>query len=758
MEDYMKEKKNNITFFVCIFSICVCVTVFGQAIAIDGSSGGRIFDGIGAVSGGGATSVFLMSYPEPYRSQILDYLFKPQCGASISAFFCEIGGDCNSTQGSEPSHMHTAIDENYQRGYEWWLIREAKKRNPDITLDGVAWGAPGWVGNGNFWSQDMQDYYVKWINGLKTHYGHDLDAIGCRNESGSNYDWAIQFRQTLDNNGLSHVKLHAFDNWQDDKYDFVNQFETNTALRDAIDIISAHTTWVSEWSERKMSVPDMAKNTGKPIWDTEEHAYFSGFDCETAIVNACNSNYIDNRVTKVIFWHLISAYYPLEPYYNVTMGTASEPWSGHYDINPALWGYAHYGQFVKTGWRYVDTACGRLPGGGTYVTLKSPDNADFSTIIETKGISVNQTVAFAISGGLPTTKTLCVWQSNSSAQFVRQADIGPSTGTFSLTIEGNSIYSISTTTGQQKGSYSIPESKAFPIPYYENYDHYIDPAKWGYLPYFHADICGVFEIATRPDGTGKCLRQVLDTKAISWAPEWAPYTIIGDQNWTDYETSVDVSFDDGGWASIMGRVNNVGSGYGCYPSAYYLRLSANGGWGFYYTSWSADAGNQLVSGNVGLSGTWHNLKLRFYGSIITGFINGSQVFTISNSSASRGMVGLGTGDVGNVRNTALFDNLIINTVGGSVPPLTVFGQDGTPPYGDSTITPSPTSPPENPGDVNGSGTVDIVDALLVARYYVGLDPSGFDLLHADTNCDGAIDIIDALLIAQFYVGLITGFC
>ena len=29
--------------------------------------------------------------------------------------------------GTEPSHMHTESDENYQRGYEWWLMTEAKK-------------------------------------------------------------------------------------------------------------------------------------------------------------------------------------------------------------------------------------------------------------------------------------------------------------------------------------------------------------------------------------------------------------------------------------------------------------------------------------------------------------------------------------------------------------------------------------------------------------------------------------------------------
>lgn len=40
------------------------------------------------------------------------------------------------SDGTEPSHMHYALDENYFRGYEWWLMKEAKKRNPNITLMG----------------------------------------------------------------------------------------------------------------------------------------------------------------------------------------------------------------------------------------------------------------------------------------------------------------------------------------------------------------------------------------------------------------------------------------------------------------------------------------------------------------------------------------------------------------------------------------------------------------------------------------------
>jgi hypothetical protein len=68
-------------------------------------------------------------------------------------------------------------------------------------------------------------------------------------------------------------------------------------------------------------------------------------------------------------------------------------------------------------------------------------------------------------------------------------------------------------------------------------------------------------------------------------------------------------------------------------------------------------------------------------------------------------------------------------------------------------TVAPTSPPSNLGDVNGNGSVDIVDALLVAQYYVGLDPANFNAANADVTRDGNIDIIDALRIAQCYVGI-----
>ena len=58
------------------------VALADQTIAVDGTATGRTFAGMGAVSGGGATSVLLRDYVEPQRSQILDYLFKPYFGGA----------------------------------------------------------------------------------------------------------------------------------------------------------------------------------------------------------------------------------------------------------------------------------------------------------------------------------------------------------------------------------------------------------------------------------------------------------------------------------------------------------------------------------------------------------------------------------------------------------------------------------------------------------------------------------------------------
>ena len=662
-----------------------------QIVSLDGTAGGKKFDGIGAVSGGSGTSVLLKDYPEPQRSQVLDLLFKPKFGAAMSTLLVEVPGDGNGTQGTEPSHMHARDDLNYGRGYEWWIMSEAKKRNPDLTLDACAWSCPAWVGHGQFWSQDMADYYVKWIQGLKSAHGLELDAIGCRNEKGVDAAFAKKFRAALDAAGLQAVRIHGFDNWGAQKFDFVKEMTTDAELRNAIGIISNHTMTEIPASP---AVQQQAAAMGKPLWNSEEHIYLKGFDCEIALVKSFNENFIESGMTKIVNWYLAGSVYPIEPYADDPPALiANSPWSGHYRPREVLWGYAHYGQFSAVGWTYLNGACGKLDGGGTFVTLKSPGK-DYSVILETKNAKAAQSVTFRVSGGLAT-GPLGVWRSDAREQFAPQPALVPHDGAFTLTLEPNAIYSISTTTGQQKGAFAdVPAERTFPFPYYETFDEYTVPKQTGYLPRYLADIGGVFEIVERPDKTGRCLRQVTAQRPQCWAPEWIPYTVLGDANWTDYEVSADVLLADGGWAGVMGHLVEVGNGYGTEPRGYYLKLSADGRCALVAINGKdgaeelgdkehqerlraeAAAGKTTDRGEKQMGGgalahfspqQWHNVKLRFAGHTITGFVDGVQVVATTNTLFGHGMAGLVTGEDHGIRTTAYFDNLLIGPVGGAKP-------------------------------------------------------------------------------------------
>jgi hypothetical protein len=73
------------------------------------------------------------------------------------------------------------------------------------------------------------------------------------------------------------------------------------------------------------------------------------------------------------------------------------------------------------------------------------------------------------------------------------------------------------------------------------------------------------------------------------------------------------------------------------------------------------------------------VKLQFSGDSITGFVDGTQVLSTTSHLYSHGMAGLVTGDA-NDRNTACFDNLLINAVGAATPAPTVFAKSQLPIY------------------------------------------------------------------------------
>ncbi len=646
------------------------------SITINGASAGRTFDGVGAISGGGGNSRLLIDYPEPERGQVLDYLFRPGYGASLQILKTEIGGDTNSTSGAEPSHQHTRSDLNCDRGYEWWLMEQAKERNPAIKLYGLAWGAPGWIGNGNFWSTDMVNYLLSWLGCAKQH-GLSIDYLGGWNERGYNVSWYEQLRSALNSNGYGSVQLVAADS----DWTVANDVDSNSAFASAVGVIGTHYPCGYRSSQSSCSVPSAATSSGKPLWASENGSddYNGG---APAMARGINRGYIDGRMTAYLNWPVVAAVTPNLPYPTMGLALASQPWSGHYAIGKNAWVMAQTTQFTAPGWKYLDSSSGYIGGNranGSYVSLKSTNNSDWSTVIETMDAGGAQTLNFSVTGGLSAAKTVHVWSTdvnsgNSADYLVHAADITPSGGAFSLTVQPGRVYTLTTTTGQGKGTASGPAQASMSLPYSDSFDGYTAGAEAEYL----MDWQGAFEAAACGGGrSGMCVRQMSPQKPITWDALSDPHALLGDVGWSNYTVSSDVLLEQSGYADLLGRANSQDYTTTGGLNAYHLRVSDSGAWSILNSNTNGTV-STLAHGTVPALGTnhWHTLGLTFSGTTVTAAIDGSTVGSVNDYSFAGGQVGYQTSQ----GETAQFDNLSITpgsggSGGGTVGAIVGAGSD-----------------------------------------------------------------------------------
>jgi hypothetical protein len=645
--------KRILTVSFLFFSI---ITFSQTTITIDFARKGRIFEGIGALSAG-ASSRLLIEYPEPYRSQILDFLFKPRFGASLQQLKVEIGGDVNSTCGTEPSHAHSLqefenpLPEYFQRGYEWWLMKEAKKRNPAILLDCLEWGCPGWIGNGNFFSQDNADYIIAFLQGAEKYHGLKIDYTGIWNEREYDASWIKLLRKTLDKNKLEYVKIIAADNTTDftnpdaSVWNIVRDMTNDKELNDAIYAVGTH--YNDRWPVNTNGTTKEALALNKSLRNSEGGPWKGNWDGFEDLVKMYIRSYPAGKITNIITWSLITSYYDNLSIPNSGLMLANAPWCGYFETQPAIWAPAHVTQFTEPGWQYIDGGCGFIEGG-SYITLQNPETGDFSIIVETMDNSEAQKVTFQLSKD-KIQKHLSSWFSTKRGEeFVRMKDIILKNNSFTLELRGKSIYSITTTRGQQKGSYSTPSFSSFPFPFKTTFED----DSLGQLPKYFIDQSGLFEVQERMDGKGKCVRQVMTQQGIEWGASNAfVESVIGDTSWTNYEVSTDFNMlAYTGYAIIMGRVIDVNRGDNP-PAGYWVKICDTHKCELY-------AGEEkIASGNYkpGCAPfTWHSLKLRFEKEDIKVLIDNDEVISSFNNKYRNGMAGIGSGF-----NLVEFDNFEI---------------------------------------------------------------------------------------------------
>lgn len=650
----------------------------GQQLDVNGRAAGGIFDGIGALSAG-ASSRLLVDYPQKQRGQILDYLFKPNYGAALQILKVEIGGDTNSTDGTEPSHMHTSADLDCYRGYEWWLMEQARKRNPQIKNSVLEWGAPAWVGMGTqtVWTSNNLTYIDKWLGCAKKNHV-EVSYIGGWNERDFDVGWYKMLKKNLDEHGYGDIKVVAADSFS---WEAVTKaMQKDPGFKSTVDIVGVH--YPCGHLSKSTHCPSTldAQASGKILWDSEggSQPYDTG---ALALAREINHDYVDGRMTAMINWSLIWSAYEGLPFQGSGLMEANTPWSGHYVIGPSIWVVAHTTQFAHPGWHYINSGSARLQRGGSVVSLRSPDGHDWSSVAETTDATQNQKIVFRISGGLDA-KDIHVWASNLKSDnpshwFVQKADLKAVNGRVSATLQPGYMYSFTTTTGQRKGSAIPPESAPWKLPYFDNFNK--DTV--GTQPRFFSDIGGVFEIqpciGTTPDGGAKpsrgaghdrpqesgresnntsalgpasgdrCLQQVVAAEPVLWndADDF-PITLVGSPtSWKNYKVGVDVRLPAGGWVDLAGRVVGM-PGYG--PSkgqksgltGYHLHVSTQGGWRIYKQD-AKGIDTTLTQGVLSFDKRqWHRIELTMDGEKITPYIDGKALKSVTDSSYRMGQVSI----------------------------------------------------------------------------------------------------------------------
>lgn len=671
--------------------VLVCCLAAVQALGlslqlnISSAVAGHIFDGIGGLSAG-ASSRLLYDYPEPQRSEILDYLFLPSFGASLQILKVEVGGDHQSTDGTEPSHWHARAQEvSCRRGYELWLMQEAVARNPGIRTYGMSWNAPGWVGNGSFYSPEGVEYQVAWMHCVHAVLGEGHPSfMGLWNEQAQPApDYVLQLRASMDAAGLGHTKLMVMDGRYNGSE--VAWAQSNDTYREAVAGAGLH----YPCSVQEPAVQEL----GWLWWASEDNSRAPTWsNGGTYWGKALSQNYVLNNMTATISWALLWASYgnvvaqlPLGGSTISAAGlmTAEQPWSGHYEVPSPIWLSAHTTQFTRPGWVYLPVGpsggSGFLPGprgaavSGTYVTLVSLDPSDpgFTLVLESLNNSdcsarallpaQGSNVSVQISGAaqlpwLQPGAILQVWRSTQYALFVQQQSVtlDPSSS-FTVWLPSDGMVTVSTVNTARHGSFPdspVPPAAPFTLPYSDSFEGYPYDA----LPRYFADQAGSYavregvmvQVAEGDAGANGCL------------PEYGPLSLFGDPAWVNYTVSVDALFNTSSstrppstamlpslpYARVCARITFFpGFNFNALSMPGYCLILQQGG------QWNVTANGTSVAGGVysdahaaGATARY-TLSLTVQGSSITTALNNNSsdpLATVSDSAFTVGNAALGT--------------------------------------------------------------------------------------------------------------------
>jgi len=460
---------------------------------------------------------------------------------------------------------------------------------------------------------------------------------------------------------------------------------------------------------------------------TENHiarqGHWGGTQSPLNTADAFMSALVNNHRTLWIYQPFFTAFYEGTQYSHKSMITNNDPWSGymHYDETTYLLG--HWSKFCKSGWDQPGNLSWRVlrangvtangtpsgcwagqgdehytnsAGANSFMTLASPDKKEFS-VVAVNNHSGTKTYRIQLTNmDVAANTSLYVWESKPNSYMqLREVVEAYTNGYWYFQVGPWSTVTVTTLTPEESGMDELPNTSSQngrdvldtdstgmvngvtndrylyfddfeyagydPIPVYNAKDGafynvpYLESR--GNEPRYMMDCSGAWEVQN-----GR-LAHVLGASVSQWNSN-TPNTIVGDFRWTNYKASVDVEITNTTTTNYAYLNIRNQTGMGIQNSGYNIRINRAGTWNLYRGSTAITNGTF-----TGVSNGRYNLALQANGNTLTAWINGTQVYTGSQTTYDSGRVrlclsGWFTG--------VFYDNLKVETIPGAEPYANIF--------------------------------------------------------------------------------------
>lgn len=680
-----------------------------KEIIIDGTTAqlkeNMSYRGAGMVSGNNSSRLLLdykAEHPEAYE-QILEYMFGKE-GIGITHLKVEMGADINSSSGTEPSVMRTEDEKaDVTRGAAYQLAADAKKINPDLTLDMLWWSEPKWVSDAADVYAARYKWYKNTLDAAYETYGLEFDYVSAvQNERGADLEWVKYLSSHLKSEKdtpYDYSKIKIVGGEEVCTWGFADRMYEDSELMDAVDVVGSHYT-----SESTENAQKLAYDQDKELWFSEASspmAYaqgtyrydgsgLAGINGTLDIANRIIGMYPNGKMTLYEYQPVVSAYYDGACYCQKQLISACDPWSGYYMLDSGFYMSLHFSQFIQKGWAFVDSGCysdGQKGGDGhaivdavySYMTATDTETGDYSTVItNTTAQPIEYT--FKVSGLDKASSNVSVWEtrgpdsidgSYDENYFKKTEDISPTANgseySYTVTVKPNSIVTVSTVSPERTEYKNADESErtVLKLPYSDDFEYaeYAEDylSSRGNAPRYTTDEGGAFDVEKTDKGNVLVQQITADMKANEWGYTPDPVTTFGDDRWYNYSVSVDAAFEQS--QDKAANYAGVGLRYtlGCNSySGYWIKLYENGSWEL-----KANDGT-LASGDIeNFDGTIsHKLKLEAVNNVIRGYVDGNMVaeYTVGEGES---LISAGRASLFSSYNKNSFDNFSAEPIEGS---------------------------------------------------------------------------------------------